>query len=34
MEEWSKTEPPERKAAEEKLKGEWDHWMSDQAPTD
>jgi hypothetical protein len=28
MEEWSKTEPTERKAAEEKLKGEWDHWMS------
>jgi hypothetical protein len=28
MEEWSKAEPTERKAAEEKLKGEWDHWMS------
>ena len=28
MEEWSKTEPAEKKTAEEKLKGEWDHWMS------
>jgi hypothetical protein len=28
MEEWSKTEPSEKKAAEEKLKGEWNQWMS------
>ena len=27
MQEWSKTEPSEKKAAEEKLKGEWDQWM-------
>ena len=28
MEEWSGTEPSEKKAAEEKLKGEWNQWMS------
>ena len=28
MEEWSKTEPSEKKAAEEKLKSEWNQWMS------
>jgi hypothetical protein len=27
MEEWSNTEPSEKKAAEEKLKGEWAQWM-------
>jgi hypothetical protein len=28
MEEWSKTDPDARKAAEEKMRGEWDNWMS------
>lgn len=28
MQEWLKTEASERKAAEEKMKDEWDHWMS------
>jgi hypothetical protein len=28
MEEWSNTEPTEKKSAEEKLKGEWDQWMN------
>jgi hypothetical protein len=28
MQEWLKTEASERKAAEEKMKGEWDQWMS------
>jgi hypothetical protein len=28
MQEWSKTEPSEKKAAEEKLKSEWNQWMS------
>jgi hypothetical protein len=28
MEQWSKTEPSQRKAAEEKMRGEWGAWMS------
>jgi hypothetical protein len=28
MQEWMQTEASERKAAEEKMKGEWDQWMS------
>src|SRR5262245_28613231 len=28
MEEWSKTDPNDRKAAEEKMRGEWGNWMS------
>jgi hypothetical protein len=28
MQEWLKTEASERKAAEEKMKGEWNQWMS------
>ena len=31
MEGWSKTEPTEKKAAEDKLKGEWDAWMNERA---
>jgi hypothetical protein len=27
VEKWSKTDPNERKAAEEKMRGEWDNWM-------
>jgi hypothetical protein len=28
MEEWSKTDPNDKKAAEEKMRSEWDNWMS------
>jgi hypothetical protein len=28
MEEWSKTDPNDRKVAEEKMRGEWSNWMS------
>jgi hypothetical protein len=31
IEEWKKTEPEKRKAAEEKMQGEWRKWMSDHA---
>jgi hypothetical protein len=31
IEEWKKTEPEQRKAAEEKMQGEWRKWMSDHA---
>ncbi|HEX3351054.1 MAG TPA: hypothetical protein VHS58_23410 [Acetobacteraceae bacterium] len=31
IEDWSKTDPDKRKAAEEKMRGEWDKWMSDHA---
>jgi len=31
MEEWSKTDPDQRKAAEEKMRGEWGSWMSTHA---
>jgi hypothetical protein len=31
MDGWAKTDPAEKKAAEEKLKGEWDRWMSEHA---
>lgn len=31
IEEWKKTEPAQRKAAEEKMQGEWKKWMSDHA---
>jgi len=27
VEKWSKTDPNEMKAAEEKMRGEWDNWM-------
>jgi hypothetical protein len=28
---WAKTEPATRKAAEEKMQGDWQRWMSDHA---
>ena len=31
IEEWKKTEPEKRKAAEEKMQGEWRKWMSNHA---
>jgi hypothetical protein len=31
MDGWAKTDPVEKKAAEDKLKGEWDRWMSEHA---
>jgi hypothetical protein len=31
IDEWKKTEPAARKAAEEKMQGEWRKWMSDHA---
>jgi len=31
MEDWSKTDPETRKAAEQKLQGEWGKWMGDHA---
>jgi len=31
VEEWKKTEPEKRKAAEEKMQDEWRKWMSDHA---
>ena len=29
IDDWKKTEPEKRKAAEEKMQGEWKKWMSD-----
>lgn len=31
MEEWSKADPETRKAAEQKMQGEWKKWMGDHA---
>jgi len=31
IDDWKKTEPEKRKAAEEKMQGEWRKWMSDHA---
>jgi hypothetical protein len=31
LEDWSKTDPDKRKAAEEKMRGDWTKWMSDHA---
>ena len=31
MAEWAKTEPIARKAAEEKMKAEWDQWIADHS---
>jgi hypothetical protein len=31
IDDWKKTEPGQRKAAEEKMQGEWRKWMSDHA---
>ena len=31
MDGWAKTNPTEKKAAEDKLKGEWDAWMKERA---
>lgn len=31
IDEWKKTEPEKRKAAEEKMQSEWKKWMSDHA---
>jgi hypothetical protein len=31
IEEWKKTDPEKRKAAEGKMQGEWRQWMSDHA---
>jgi hypothetical protein len=31
MEEWSKTDPSDRKAAEEKMRGGWGNWMSNHS---
>ena len=31
IEDWSKTDPDKRKAAEENMRGEWKKWMSDHA---
>ena len=31
IEEWSKTDPEKRKVAEEKMRGDWNKWMSDHA---
>jgi hypothetical protein len=31
LEEWKKTDPEKRKAAEAKMQGEWRRWMSDHA---
>jgi hypothetical protein len=31
IEEWKKTEPEKRKAAEEKMQGDWGKWMTDHA---
>ena len=28
---WAKTDPEKRKAAEDKMRGEWNRWMSDHA---
>jgi hypothetical protein len=32
LETWSKTDPEARRAAEEKMRGEWVDWMGDHAP--
>jgi hypothetical protein len=32
MGDWAKTDPDTRKAAEEKMRAEWQHWMRDHAP--
>ena len=29
LEDWSKTDPEKRKEAEEKMRGDWNKWMSD-----
>ncbi len=31
IDDWKKTEPEKRKAAEEKMQGEWQRWMKDNA---
>jgi hypothetical protein len=31
LEDWSKTDPDKRKAAEEKMRGDWNEWMSNHA---
>jgi hypothetical protein len=31
IDDWKKTEPGKRKAAEEKMQGEWKKWKSDHA---
>jgi len=31
FDEWKKTDPEKRKAAEEKMQGDWKKWMSDHA---
>ncbi len=31
IEEWKRTEPETRKAAEQKMQGEWEKWMADHA---
>ena len=31
IDDWKKTEPEKRRAAEEKMQGEWRKWMSDHA---
>ena len=31
MGDWAKTDPETRKAAEEKMRGDWQRWMSDHA---
>jgi hypothetical protein len=31
LEDWSKTDPDKRKAAEEKMRGDWMKWTSDHA---
>ncbi|HYP69069.1 MAG TPA: hypothetical protein VEP67_12575 [Thiobacillaceae bacterium] len=31
IDEWTKTDPEERKAAEEKMRAEWDEWMGAHA---
>jgi hypothetical protein len=31
IEDWSKTDPDKRKAAEDKMRGEWNEWMSHYA---
>jgi len=31
IEEWKKTDPEKRRAAEEKMRGDWTKWMTDHA---
>jgi hypothetical protein len=31
LEDWSKTDPEKRKMAEEKMRGDWNKWMSNHA---